>query len=59
MIRIALNVDSEGYRPQKGKTDKDGVEIEDRIYNRKDFDRKLVIDERTDIIAQKVTEYLK
>ena len=59
VIRIALNVDSEGYRPQKGKTDKDGVEIEDRIYNRKDFDRKLVIDERTDIIAQKVTEYLK
>ena len=59
VIRIALNVDSEGYRPQKGKTDKDGVEIEDRVYNRKDFDRKLVIDERTDIIAQKVTEYLK
>jgi type I restriction enzyme R subunit len=59
VIRVALNVDSEGYRPQRGKTDKEGVEIEDRIYNRKDFDRKLVIDERTDIIAQKVTEYLK
>ncbi len=59
VIRVGLNVDSEGYRPQQGKTDKDGVEIEDRIYNRKDFDRKLVIDERTDIIAQKVTEYLK
>lgn len=59
VIRVALNVDSEGYRPQQGKTDKDGVKIEDRIYNRKDFDRKLVIDERTDIIAQKVTEYLK
>jgi type I restriction enzyme R subunit len=59
VIRVALNVDSEGYRPQQGKTDKEGLEIEDRIYNRKDFDRKLVIDERTDIIAQKVTEYLK
>ena len=59
VIRIALNVDAEGYRPQQGKTDKEGKEIEDRIYNRKDFDRKLVIDERTDIIAQKVTEYLK
>ena len=59
VIRVALNVDTEGYRPQQGKTDKDGVEIEDRIYNRKDFDRKLVIDERTDTIAQKVTEYLK
>lgn len=59
VIRVALNVDSEGYRPSQGKTDKEGNEIEDRIYNRKDFDKKLVIDERTDIIAQKVTEYLK
>jgi type I restriction enzyme R subunit len=59
VIRVALNVDSEGYRPEEGKTDNDGNAIEDRIYNRKDFDRKLVIDERTDIIAQKVTEYLK
>ncbi|WP_281227921.1 EcoAI/FtnUII family type I restriction enzme subunit R [Flavobacterium aquiphilum] len=59
VIRVALNVDAEGYRPQQGKTDKEGKEIEDRIYNRKDFDRKLVIDERTDIVAQKVTEYLK
>lgn len=59
VIRVALNVDSEGYRPQQGKTDKEGNLIEDRIYNRRDFDKKLVIDERTDIVAQKVTEYLK
>ncbi|GGF30052.1 EcoAI/FtnUII family type I restriction enzme subunit R [Flavobacterium limi] len=59
VIRVALNVDTEGYRPQQGKTDKEGNLIEDRIYNRRDFDKKLVIDERTDIVAQKVTEYLK
>lgn len=59
VIRVTLNVDSEGYRPQQGKTDKEGNLIEDRIYNRRDFDKKLVIDERTDIVAQKVTEYLK
>lgn len=59
VIRVALNVDAEGYRPEDGKTDKQGNLIEDRIYNRKDYDRKLVIDERTDIIARKVTEYLK
>ncbi|MRX41325.1 DEAD/DEAH box helicase [Flavobacterium sp. LC2016-23] len=59
VIRVALNVDSEGYRPQQGKTDKEGNLIEDRIYNRRDFDKKLVIDERTDVVAQKVTEYLK
>lgn len=59
VIRIALNVDSEGWRPEQGKTDKDGNEIEDRIYNRKDFDKNLVIEERTNIVAQKVTEFLQ
>lgn len=58
VIRVALNVDAEGYRPEHGKTDKEGNEIEDRIYNRKDFDRSLVIEERTDAVAKKLTEYL-
>jgi type I restriction enzyme, R subunit len=59
VIRVALNVDAEGYRPEQGKTDKEGNEVEDRIYNRKDFDRSLVIEERTDAVAKKLTEYLK
>jgi type I restriction enzyme R subunit len=59
VIRVALNVDAEGYRPDQGKTDKDGNVVEDRIYNRKDFDINLVIEERTDTVAKKVTEYLK
>lgn len=59
VIRIGLNVDAEGWRPSKGQNDKYGNQIEDRIYNRKDFDRNLVIDERTDLVAQKVTEFLK
>lgn len=49
----------EGWRPEQGKTDKEGNEIEDRIYNRKDFDKKLVIEERTDAVAKKLTEFLK
>lgn len=59
VVRIALNVDAEGWRPYQGKTDKDGNPIEDRIYNRKDFDRNLVIEERTDIVAKKLSEFLK
>ena len=59
VVRIALNVDAEGWRPEQGKTDKDGDTVEDRIYNRKDFDKNLVIEERTDIVAQKLTEFLK
>lgn len=59
VIRIGLNVDAEGWRPIKGQNDKQGQKIEDRVYNRKDFDRNLVIDERTDLVAKKVTEFLK
>ena len=59
VIRVNLNVDVEGWRPDVGKKDKDGQEVEDRIYNRKNFDRNLVIDERTNIVAKKVTEFLK
>ena len=59
VIRIALNVDAEGWRPDQGKTDKEGNVVEDRVYNRKDFDRNLVIDERTEQVAKKLTEFLK
>lgn len=59
VVRVALNVDAEGWRPDQGKTDKDGNPVEDRIYNRKDFDKNLVIEERTDMVAKKVTEFLK
>ena len=59
VVRVTLNVDAEGWRPDQGKTDKEGSEIEDRIYNRRDFDRSLVIEERTDAVAKKLTEFLK
>ena len=59
VVRIALNIDAEGWRPEIDKKDKTGNIVEDRIYNRKDFDRNIVIDERTEIVAKKVTEFLK
>ena len=59
VLRVGLNVDLEGWRPEEGKTDKDGVLVEDRIYNRNDFDKNLVIDERTELVAKKVSEYLE
>lgn len=59
VIRVGLNTDLEGWRPEAGKKDKDGIEVEDRIYNTKDYDKNLVIDERTATVAKKVTEYLR
>lgn len=59
VVKIHLDVDIEGYRPAQGETDKYGYEIEDRMFNQKDFDRNLVIDERTKRVARKVSEFLK
>lgn len=59
VIKIHLNVDVEGYRPKLGEVDKYGNPIKDGIYNQKDFDRTLVIDQRTQVVAHKVSEFLK
>lgn len=55
VVRIDLDKDLAGWRPEKGKLDKHGEEIEDRIYNQRDFDRTLVLEKRTELVAQKVT----
>ncbi|MEA9428660.1 EcoAI/FtnUII family type I restriction enzme subunit R [Aeromonas caviae] len=59
VVRVDIDVDLQGWRPTKGQLDKQGHEIEDRIYNQKDFDRTLVIDERTQLVAETITNYLK
>ncbi|MEP3350770.1 MAG: DEAD/DEAH box helicase family protein [Marinomonas sp.] len=59
VVRVDIDVDVQGWRPMKGQVDKKGNEVEDRIYNQKDMDRTLVIDERTQLVAQTITNYLK
>ncbi|MDT0619637.1 DEAD/DEAH box helicase family protein [Salinisphaera sp. P385] len=59
VVKVHIDHDVQGYRPQKGQRDRDGNEIDDRLYNRKDFDRELVIDDRTQLVAQKVTAFLR
>lgn len=59
VIRIATDVDAVGYTPEKGKLDKLGQVVEQRQYNTKDFDRNLVLEKRTRLVASKVWEYLK
>jgi type I restriction enzyme R subunit len=59
VIRIATDVDAVGYTPEKGKVDKLGQAVEQRQYNTKDFDRNLVLEKRTKLVASKVWEYLK
>ncbi len=59
VIRIATDVDAVGYTPEKGKVDKLGQAVEQRQYTTKDFDRNLVLEKRTRLVARKVWEYLK
>ena len=59
VVKVHIDRDVEGYRPEKGQLDRDGNEVEDRIYNTRDFDRALVLDERTKLVARKVTAFLK
>ena len=59
VVRIDFDKDLNGWRPTKGMLDKYGNEIEDRIYNQRDFDKTLVLEQRTRLVARKVSEYLK
>jgi type I restriction enzyme R subunit len=59
VVRIDFDKDLQGWRPEAGKTDKHGILIDDRIYNQKDFDRNLVLEKRTELVAQKITDFLE
>ncbi len=59
VIRIDLDKDLQGWRPGQGQRDKHGREIEDRIYNQTDFDRTLILEKRAELVAEKITEFLK
>lgn len=59
VVRIDFDRDLQGWRPERGKLDKHGQVIDDRIYNQRDFDRNLVLEKRTELVAQKITEFLE
>lgn len=59
VMRVDIDKDLVGWRPEQGQTDRNGEIIEDRIYNQRDMDRSLVLEERTRLVAERVTEFLK
>ena len=59
VVKIHIDRDVEGYRPEAGQKDREGNEVEDHEYNAKDFDRTLVLDERTKLVAKKVSDFLR
>lgn len=59
VVRIDIDKDIQGWRPTAGQVDKKGQVIEDRIYNQSDMDKTLVLEKRTQLVAQKITEFLR
>ena len=59
VVRVDFDIDLQGWRPKQGQKDKYGNLIEDRIYNQTDIDRNIAFDERTELVAMKVTEFLQ
>jgi type I restriction enzyme R subunit len=59
VVKVSLDKDLEGYRPERGKLDEDGYEVEDKEYTVSDYDRTIIIDERTQVVAKRISEYLK
>ena len=59
VIRVGLDKDLEGWRPEQGKLDVFGNPVEDREYNSRDYDRNLILDQRTKTVADKISDHLK
>ncbi|MCB1599543.1 MAG: DEAD/DEAH box helicase family protein [Xanthomonadales bacterium] len=59
VVRIGIDKDLDGWRPEIGQTDKYGTPIEDREYNDSDYDRHLILEKRTTLVAAKITEFLR
>jgi len=59
VVRIDIDKDLQGWRPPAGKKDKHGKLVEDRVFNQRDFDRTLVLEKRTELVAHKITEFLR
>lgn len=58
VINITTNI-GDGWRPYQGQLDIYGNEIEDRIYNNRDYDYNIILQDRIDEVAKEITEYLK
>ena len=59
VIRVFFDKDIEGFVPYEGQLDDNGEVIDNRIYNTTDFDKNLVLEKRTKLVAKTVSDYLK
>lgn len=58
VVRVDLDYDLLGWRPEEGQLDDTGEQIEDRIYNQRDFDRDIIFPERDRVVAERISSFL-
>ena len=59
VIRVFFDKDIAGYLPYDGQLDDNGEIIDNRLYDTTDFDRSLVLKERTKLVAKTVCDFMK
>ena len=59
VVRIFFDKDIEGFTPYNGQLDDNGEIIDNRLYNALDFDKTLILKQRTKLVAKTVSDYLK
>ena len=58
VVRVDLDLDLQGWRPEAGMLDDKGSLIIDRTYNQNDINKDIVFPERDKVVAQKISEFL-
>lgn len=58
VVKIDIDKDIKGWKPEPGMMDDLGNPVEDRIYNQQDMDRILVLNQRTRLVAKRVMQFL-
>jgi type I restriction enzyme R subunit len=58
VLRVDLDLDLQGWRPQSGMKDDKGSLILDRTYNQSDINKEIVFPERDKVVAKKISEFL-
>lgn len=59
VISVELDIDKNGYTPPEGKTDINGEPVERRTYTQEEFDRKIIVEERRQLVAERISEFMR
>ena len=59
VLAVTLDVDEDGYFPPENAVDENGIRIERRLYEAREFDRSIIIPARRELVAKRITDFMK